>query len=531
MTRLLLLFLFFLFASIASAVPSGDVEWGQPQVHYLHIGEFVERGDYIVEATDFFSNYVLITIYDKNWSRLAYNVTAAGDYVDFEEKINISVLEVHTSTGNTSRLNVPVDQWVKIKTWLGGKPRLTVVLELDRYEYRAGETIPLNVSVRNYGTAKIKNVKLSLLTNLTAEKREYDLYEIAAGNTSEGGNLSEIIRVRFKAPADIYNATYNITAVVTGEDVFGNHYRKEETVEFKVLGMLKVEAYKYVRARTYVGEKTYVTVTVVNNGSVSLKNVTLQDEAPPLLHPPPNYSLKWHFDLPAGARKSVSYPLTTTTPGSYILPPATVNWSFGGANYTVKTGTPRAVISGPRVKVTKIADRTSVSPNSTVNITLTVSNTGDLPAVVRIQDKIPEGVELVRGRLYRSMVVYQDETKNHTYTIKLVKKSTVTLPAALVSTTDLLQFYEEPGQLAYSRHNVRSKSNTVTLEMPPPVRKTFEEAIGKTVVTPTPTPFKVEAEQTPSTTPTLSPTEKAPSLRILTLIAVLLFTAKIKMKH
>lgn len=524
----LLISLFFIEAALA--VPSGDIEWGEPQVHLLHIGESVVRGDYVIEATDFFSNYALITIYDKDWNRLASNVTCTGEYVEWNNSINVSLLEVHTSIGNTSRLNVPVDQWIKIESRLVGVPRLTIALQSEKYLHTAGEEISINVSIRNYGTGRLKNARLVLNTDLTpvnGDKTEYDLYEIAADNTSEDNNLSKMINVRFKAPASIYNATYNITGVVTGEDLFGNLYRKEDTVHVKVLGSHRVEAHKYVRERAYIGEKIYVTLSVLNNGTVSLKNLTLTDALPKPLHPPPNYSLRWSFDLPPGAHKSISYPCIARSPGAYVLPPAVLNWEFNNINYTLQTERPRVVLSGPSVSVVKTANRTKIPPNGRVKISLVATNTGDQAAVVRIEDHIPEGVKLVSGDLYRSLIVYQNETKRHTYTLELPANGTIILPPALTSTTDLLQFYEDPGQLPYSRHNIRSRTNTLELIVEP-LEISHEDGLMRTIVTPTPRPFVVEVKETPLPVPAKS--GKTPGARIITAIFVFVAASSLTRK-
>ncbi len=524
----LLISLFFIEAALA--VPSGDIEWGEPHVHLLHIGESVVRGDYVIEATDFFSNYALITIYDKDWNRLASNVTCTGEYVEWNNSINVSLLEVHTSIGNTSRLNVPVDQWIKIESRLVGVPRLTIALQSEKYLHTAGEEISINVSIRNYGTGRLKNARLVLNTDLTpvnGDKTEYDLYEIAADNTSEDNNLSKMINVRFKAPASIYNATYNITGVVTGEDLFGNLYRKEDTVHVKVLGSHRVEAHKYVRERAYIGEKVYVTLSVLNNGTVSLKNLTLTDALPKPLHPPPNYSLRWSFDLPPGAHKSISYPCIAKSPGAYVLPPAVLNWEFNNINYTLQTERPRVVLSGPSVSVVKTANRTKIPPNGRVKISLVATNTGDQAAIVRIEDHIPESVKLVSGDLYRSLIVYQNETKRHTYTLELPANGTITLPPALTSTTDLLQFYEDPGQLPYSRHNIRSRTNTIELIVEP-LEISHEDGLMRTIVTPTPRPFVVEVKETPLPVPAKS--GKTPGTGIVTAIFVFVAASSLTRK-
>src|SRR5659263_197379 len=102
-----------------------DIEWVDPQEKTLRLMEFVIRDAFIIEASDFYENSAIISVYDTSRNVIARNVTRINDSMEINGRLNISIKNLTEKVGNISAslgMNVVVDQWVRIETRVAGRP-------------------------------------------------------------------------------------------------------------------------------------------------------------------------------------------------------------------------------------------------------------------------------------------------------------------------------------------------------------------------------------------------------------------------
>lgn len=188
----IIILLIILFSGIAP-VFADDIEWVDPRENTLRMTESFTRGGYQIEATDFFDDMALITVYDSNHNIIIRNITRKDDYFVVND-MNITAIDLQVVSGNISAghgLNVTVDQWVRIQTRVVGKPSIRISIipkgieiknrKIVRRTYIPGSEIPINFSIRNEGKSKLKDMILKINTSLPVlydEKLNYEIMEL-----------------------------------------------------------------------------------------------------------------------------------------------------------------------------------------------------------------------------------------------------------------------------------------------------------------------------------------------------------------
>lgn len=177
-----------------------DIEWVDPQEKTMRLMEFVIRDGFIIEASDFYDNSSLISVYDTSHNLISRNVTRINDYMEINGMLNISIKNLKEKVGNIGAslgMNVVVDQWVRIETRVAGRPLPRVSISpieerikdklVVRRSFTPGSDISINFSVRNDGKAVLKDTILKInssLPLLVDDKLYYELLDLRAGNGS-----------------------------------------------------------------------------------------------------------------------------------------------------------------------------------------------------------------------------------------------------------------------------------------------------------------------------------------------------------
>ena len=518
----------------ATVVPAfaDEIEWVNPQEKTLRLKESFVRDGFLIEASDFYNNSTLITVYDSRHRLVTRNITRINDYIVINDRLNITIKNLQEVTGNISAsrgLGVIVDQWVRIQTRVPGTPFPVVSIiphkieinnrSIIRHTYTPGSEIRINFSVKNSGRAILKNLILkinSTLPLLYGEKLTHDLYQLGAGNKSD------VITVRFRAPFVRENKRFTISAVVRGNDVLGRAYRARDSVNIEVVPLLvgkRIQIKKYVSEKIYMGDIAVVSISVKNNGSQRIDNVTLFDILPQGLEPV-NTNLTWNFDIGPNEQKSISYKVKPQKPGSYYFPPGSSIAEYDGKlNYNTKLL--KLIVNGPCVTLVKSTDAAHPVKGQNISITVKARNTGDATAIVRLRDSVPEDYSLPsKGytTVLNTFVLRPGNSTSVSYTLDLNDAGTFVLPQARATVLDQYLYDDE-------RYTQRIISHNLTIKVSKETSLKPLSLSAKITSTPVPalTPEHLE-------TPAAAATEPAPGFQVDGVLFILIIIVLIMKK-
>lgn len=453
--------------------PEGDKEWVDPQEHTLSFIESFIRDNYIIEASDFYEDSVLITVYNyNNYNIVMQQVARLGDSFNITDnenitKMNIFIKELKVIKGNISAnegLNVIVDQRVKIQTKLIGHPipLLSLALKERKFNNRTfvdrvftpGSEISVNFSVKNDGKATLRNVHLKFNKSeipflFPEENIDKQLQELKANET-------EIINVRFRAPyVEGVRKNFTISAYVTGDDVFGREYKVTDSTYVIVKPFVEkiIEVKKSVPEKIYMGDIIYVTLNIKNNGFSDIKGVNLIEDIPEEFEPLDDMWNLTNFTLKKQENKLVLYKLKPKRPGIYTFPSSIIEWN-GEVTYSgkIKQST---IINGPYVELRKIGK----VEGDYINVSIIARNFGDMTAIVRLRELIPKSLPIVKP-----LVVRPGSSATFSYSINkaniigLISDGKITLPPTRAAILDQYLFTNE-------RYNQVATSNELVLNI------------------------------------------------------------------
>lgn len=456
-----------------------EPEWSDPQEKTLRLEESIIRDKFLIEATSFFEDSVLITVYwkgisiDNNIMRIndSWNVTSG--YVDDQEKIiNITIKDFREDRGNISAqegLNVIVDQWVKIETRMAGAP-LPIVSIVPEEKHRNNRTvvnrvfgpyseIPINFTIINNGKATLRTPILRINTSLPLLFSDDKLYH-ELSSIKPGENIT--VRLRFKCPyiGHVGSRTnFTISANVTGKDVFGRTYNDNETIYVIVKAYHddKLELKKLIPERVYMGDIVTVSLNIKNNMfGFGVRNVTLTDTIPvgfEILHGGNGEiknkdNISWNITLDS-AEKTILYSIVPKRPGIYSLDNACID-DISTENMAEKicsdvpnkVSDHKIIASGPYVELVKSANK-NINREGQVDISVYIKNKGDRSAIVKLIDRVPKinivnknnntdnnnignsnnagnnSMEISFDKIFETMIVRPQSTKllNYSFTI------------------------------------------------------------------------------------------------------------------
>lgn len=483
-----------------------DIEWVDPQEKTLRLAESFFREGFLIEASDFYDNTALITVYDTDRRILTRNITRIDDYIVINDKLNITVKNLREISGNLSvgrGLNVTVDQWVKIQTRIAGRPAPKVSIipygkqinnkTIVSRVFLPGSEIFINFSIKNEGKAVLKNLTLkinSTLPLLQGEKLDYELLNLGAGNESE------TITVRFIAPFIKERSSFNISAEAKGNDVFGKAHRAADSTYIEVGPRIGIAFRKYVSEKVYMGDIAVVSISIENNGSQKIDNMSLTETLPAGLEPL-DANLSWNFTLGPYEQKSIYYKIKPQKPGIYIFTPGSSRIEYQGRlEYCEKPA--KLIVSGPYVVLIKSANIYDPVKGEDITITLEAKNIGDATAIIKLNDSVPADYTLsdVRLEKYKTIlnttVLHPGSSASFSYILKTNATGSFILPPVKATVLDQFLYQDERyAQRVSSNELAINVSEPIKLEIPtikitPPKRT--PETIEKPIAAPTPKP-------------------------------------------
>jgi len=516
-----------------------DIEWVDPQEKTLRLMEFVTRDGFIIEASDFYENSSLISVYDSSHNLISRNITRINDWMEINDQMNISIVDLKEKIGNIGAshgLNVVVDQWVRIETRLAGRPIARVSISppeekinnktVVRRSFNPGSEISVNFSVRNDGKAVLKDTKLKINSSLPLfvdDKLNYEILDLKAGNESE------FITVHFRAPYVSNKSEFYIGAEATGIDIFGKTYYATDSIDVEVepkiekttdKGSERVYIKKYVTEKVYMGDVAVVSLYIKNNGSNRIGNLILEENLSSGLIPI-NTNLSWNFSLGPFEQKSISYKIKPEKPGSYFFPPGSTRIDYQDG-YEYNKNLNKLIVNGPYVVLSKSANIEDPLKGGNVTITIEAKNMGNAVAIAKINDIFPVNYSLASGnmsfsQIFRTVVLRPGNSSSFSYSLNIKDSGSFILPPAKATVLDQFLYRDE-------RYTQRVNSGNLSINVEEPMIARQQEPV-KIISTPVPTMIP-ESTSTPVPAETEVTTPKPTSGFHGYIFIIVLFTVK-----
>ena len=426
---------------VASAYSEGDIDYNYAGTETMYKNDTYELGSYTIEIVDFAvaSGMVFLNVSCGNESidAILCNGTKCNESNElvYDDEIKLEVIEV--SGDPQLWINEIGMPHAEIEFYERRIPELTVSISAYKEAYSPHmPDIPVTIEIRNRGDIEIEDVEVMIDTGgLRVLDRGFDT-EIAGGrvratfeNITDGDE--ESIHLRFAVPHLPDVRSFTITVNVTGNDIKDLRYTDSDSCTLLVLPESGLEIGKRVNSPVNVSKAANVRISIANTGITDIDSITLSDILPGSFESPT--TPVWHFSLESGKEISYSYNLFCGVPGEHELPEAIANFSFEGHDYSISSNSPALTVEGSFVKLTKTVDPVIVEEGGSARVTLAAENTGNMPAKVRIEDKLPDNVNFVEGGMIIDTVIAANETVDVTYTISAGEVGMVQFPMPLVS--------------------------------------------------------------------------------------------------
>lgn len=246
----------------------------------------------------------------------------------------------------------------------------------------------------------------------------------------------EIVKLGFSIPKSS-RKKFTITAKALGKDEAGNLYSAGNSVSFSlpdtfnikktvsdsILGERIYPEYDYLMGNIgTVKNMTYVTILVENIQNYPLYGAQLIDTFPPgfrLTQDANQTSLTWNFDIKANEIKEFKYLLTARKEGKYYLPRAQILFNEGSEKNRLESNAPGTQVSGPYIVMQRSFNKSSVSKDDILQVSLSITNNGNFPTKIKLTDIVPENATLLSGKGSFSGVIRPGEVKKIVYNLQI----------------------------------------------------------------------------------------------------------------
>ncbi len=415
-----------------------DVTWTNKKTHTLDKGDAFSVGAFTVKATDFDGMGSVVLEIKQNAEEEIGEVVekiflAKGEVWDNDE----IRLECNDATDKDDLESIGRYPWypaAEITSWVADRktPDITLGISLDKSEYLYGDTVTAEITVENDGDSDLREGVLNISLDGLYLTDGGQLRRI--GTISPDDSRSVTVKLRFQAPSD-----GNIQVSVTGRGEDGAEYYR---VGSKTVGLKPppppLVVRKFATPDIYWGETVYVSLSAKNVQNYEVEQVTLIDEVPDRFMVKNDLDLNWTFDLSPDEEKTFYYHLIPDRPGSFTLPAASASCPTQemGADHGASSDRPSTVVHGAFMEVVKTVEH-DPAIGETVNVTIEVTNTGDLPAYINLADQLPANTTYVSGRTNFTGFTFMrsQETERISYVMR-IDSPDVSIPEPAVTFKD-----------------------------------------------------------------------------------------------
>jgi uncharacterized repeat protein (TIGR01451 family) len=244
---------------------------------------------------------------------------------------------------------------------------------------------------------------------------------------------SESIKLRFQMPHSS-RKTYTISATADAKDRNGNNYTQSVSTRIYLGNTFKITK---VTSNSILGENlypkfsgvgdiisikniTYVTINVDNLAHYPVYNINLKDTISQGFNFTGDLnmtSISWNFDLNVSEHKEFTYAITAKRQGVYILPKAQLTWDEFGEFSRLESNAPKTIVSGPYIVMQRSFNKSNINRGDTLLVSLSITNNGDMPTNILVNDSVPQNATFISGTLSYSGNVRPDQNALIVYAI------------------------------------------------------------------------------------------------------------------
>lgn len=307
---------------------------------------------------------------------------------------------------------------------------------------------------------------------------------------------SESIKLRFRIPFSS-RKTYTISANASAKDREGNDYTisassavsLQDTFTIKKTASDSILGEKLYPEFTRVGDIasirniTYVTISVYNPANYPLYGVKLKDTILPgynVVNDLNSTAMSWNFDINASEHKEFTYAITAKRQGIYNLPKAQLSWNEFGEDFLLESNSPRTTVSGPYIVMERSFNRSTVDTGDTLSVSLSITNNGDLPINITVNDNVPQNATFLSGTLSFSDFLRPGENARIIYAVTVNENIIEFKPPEMLSKNDGFEWYEP---LPSKKISGYSSVQTAIPEIIPETEKATHPPQSKGIIT------------------------------------------------
>jgi len=440
-------------AIITQAWEEDDIIWAQGKSGTLNWGDKLENGNYTVEAYDFprtdikgniGTRFVGIKLYEND---VLVKTESLGIYdkLIHDGEIRVTADDLMQST-DIHWQDDTYNPWANVRMELRGIPKLEVTITTNKNTYKLTDSkISATIKANNYGDSPLEDVEL----DIDIDGLEYHRYctNKSTHYTYDEINKSETVtqNIEFEIPSHMKDTVHNITASIKGIGQKDEEHNFTGSKEITILNMISIT--KTIDDSIFMKDNVFVHLTIRNYGSYGVKNIELTDTLGEYFELVGSIPLEWNFDIKAGETKDYKYSIRPLKPDKdgYELNKAQAKWDVGKNTYNQSSNTPKIIVHGSKIILSKTVNPSKVDINQEVTVTVTATNEGDVRANVKIFDNspLPDNVVLVSGETTIEKILEEEKSVSFTYTISGNAEGIYELPKAVAVFNDLQEYRGE----------------------------------------------------------------------------------------
>lgn len=287
-------------------------------------------------------------------------------------------------------------------------PTIKTEIITDKDEYFPDETIFIVINLTTDETLNIAGLTLDSKNTLIFKP---DFFS----GVNMNGTKSFKSQINDLPPESMIT----INAQIEARDYYNNPYVYTVSKDIYIAPYISIE--KSVQEETD-DEKVLVELSLYNSGS-NKNFVHIYDN---ISEETNENRMDWYIELGAKKSTNLSYYVFPQKPGIYQLTTAKAQWN--GETSTSKKVT--MTVHMPYIRMIK----TALNNESLTDVELEILNIGDRPAIVTVEDTIPDGFPIESGSPTWSGYVGAGKRINFRYSLK---GNAFSLPAALASYRDI----------------------------------------------------------------------------------------------
>ncbi len=342
---------------IALSKPEDRDIWTPLETTTLKWGDNYSIQDYSVSIDALGTNTVNLTISNKTISETG--IFQKDGFKDFGN-LRIAVRSINR-TG-----------FVELESLAFKPPEVKTEIITGKYEYYPDETVEVIINLTSDDTQNIAGI---ILDSNNPIKIQPDMFSISG---IKGTKSFKSLITRLPP-----NSTIKLTAQVEIRGYYNNARLLTLSKDIQITPNISIA--KYIPEETD-DENVFVELYVYNSGKDN-KSISVHDAIPSGFTA--GQQPDWNIELGNKKSTNLTYYITPQKPGRYELPPAIARWD----NQSSVSKTTGITVHMPFITMTKKAQNN----RSLTDVELTISNSGDRPAMVTVSDKIPAAHPLVFG--------------------------------------------------------------------------------------------------------------------------------------